>query len=288
MRRWWSLALTLLLALAGGPALAKPPMWVVRDKDSELVLFGSVHLLPPGLDWKPAALSEALPKAQDIWFELPIDDIAEAEAARLAGERGMLPPNDNLWNHLTREQTDRLKRVAARLSLSPAVLERMRPWLVEVTLAVVLDARSGANIANGVEQQLQDQTPPNVTRRAFETPAEQIDLLAGAATPDQVASLDQSMTEIEQQPDQFTLIIGDWMNGDMRSLQSRAVDPLKAASPAVYDRLITQRNRRWMRDIERRLAGSGKTVVVVGVGHLVGEGGLPAMLRAKGYQVEGP
>jgi len=63
---------------------------------------------------------------------------------------------------------------------------------------------------------------------------------------------------------------------------------LKAASPVVYDRLITQRNRRWMRVIERRLDGAGKTVVVVGVGHLVGEAGLPAMLRARGYQVEGP
>ena len=39
---------------------------------------------------------------------------------------------------------------------------------------------------------------------------------------------------------------------------------------------------------QKNLGPSGLTVVVVGVGHLVGPGGLPAMLRARGFKVEGP
>ena len=53
------------LALAA-PAAAKPPIWVVRDADSELVIFGSVHVLPPGLDWRPPALDAALARADDL------------------------------------------------------------------------------------------------------------------------------------------------------------------------------------------------------------------------------
>ena len=45
----------------------------MRDADSEMVIFGSVHVLPPGLDWRPKALDAALAKADDLWFELPID-----------------------------------------------------------------------------------------------------------------------------------------------------------------------------------------------------------------------
>ncbi len=37
------------LHIAAFPAAAQPPVWVVRDADSTIVLFGSVHLLPPGL-----------------------------------------------------------------------------------------------------------------------------------------------------------------------------------------------------------------------------------------------
>ena len=70
--------------LSAGAAVARPPVWVVRDADSELVLFGSVHVLPPGLDWRPPALERAVSSADEVWFELPIDPATEAKHLRLA------------------------------------------------------------------------------------------------------------------------------------------------------------------------------------------------------------
>ena len=32
-----------------GLAAAQPPVWTIHDKDSTIVLFGSVHVLPPGV-----------------------------------------------------------------------------------------------------------------------------------------------------------------------------------------------------------------------------------------------
>jgi hypothetical protein len=40
--------------------------------------------------------------------------------------------------------------------------------------------------------------------------------------------------------------------------------------------------------LDARLKQPGQVVVVVGVGHLLGPDGVPAQLRAKGYQVDGP
>ena len=78
------------------------------------------------------------------------------------------------------------------------------------------------------------------------------------------------------------------MAGDLKALDDDALGPIRKAAPGLYARLVTQRNERWIKAIRARMDGSGKTVVVVGVGHLVGADGLPMRLRALGYDVEGP
>jgi uncharacterized protein YbaP (TraB family) len=78
------------------------------------------------------------------------------------------------------------------------------------------------------------------------------------------------------------------MAGDLKALDHEALSPLRKASPQLYERLVSDRNARWTKALDARLKGHGRTVVVVGMGHLIGPGGLPARLRALGYQVEGP
>jgi len=52
--------------------------------------------------------------------------------------------------------------------------------------------------------------------------------------------------------------------------------------------VILRRNRAWVESIVRRLEGSGTLFIAVGAAHLVGEGNVVALLRARGIAVEGP
>ncbi|MGH6957179.1 MAG: hypothetical protein ACREEW_11005, partial [Caulobacteraceae bacterium] len=56
----WLFAVVLAALAPAASAFAKPPIWIVRSPKASMVLFGSVHLLPAGLDWRPAALDKAL------------------------------------------------------------------------------------------------------------------------------------------------------------------------------------------------------------------------------------
>jgi uncharacterized protein YbaP (TraB family) len=78
------------------------------------------------------------------------------------------------------------------------------------------------------------------------------------------------------------------MAGDLKALDRDALTPLRKASPELFRRIVTDRNVRWTAALDARLKGHGRTVVVVGMGHLIGPDGLPARLRALGYRVEGP
>lgn len=279
----------LLAAVAvAAPAKAQPPVWVVRDADSEVVLFGSVHVLPPGLDWRPRALDVALGAAQDLWFELPSGREAEAEVARLAGERGVLPPGQSLFRLLPPDDVALLLKVAKAYGVEPSVLDRLEPWLAEVALAASAYRRAGAATEHGVEATISGVAPEPIRREAFETPAQQIQIFDSAPLAEQVASLRETLGELDRDPDAYMKMVRAWMAGDVQALDEEALEPLRKASPGVFRRLVTERNARWTEVLDLRLKGRGKTVVVVGVGHLVGEEGLPARLRALGYSVTGP
>jgi uncharacterized protein YbaP (TraB family) len=280
--------LLIALTLIATPAAAEPPVWVVKDADSTIVLFGSVHLLPPGLDWRPDALDAALKEADDIWFELPVDAVATRETAQMAITKGVLPEGESLTAMLSPKATERLKAAAKRLHLDMRVIDRMRPWLADITVGVAQMATGGANGSDGVERTLMKAAPPSAVIRAFETPEEQITLFAGAPLPEQIASLEKNLAEIDEDKASFSGLVGSWMAGDIAALEKDALEPMRRETPGLFQSFVIERNTRWTTAIEERLAGSGESVMVVGAAHLIGAEGLPAMLRARGHTVEGP
>ena len=168
------------------------------------------------------------------------------------------------------------------------MLDRLRPGRAEVVLGAAAYRKAGAGGDDGVERALAAQVPPTARRRAFETPREQIDLLAGAPPSEQIASLSATLKEMENEPDQYQTLVRAWMAGDLKAMDKEALAPLRKVSPVLFQRILTDRNARWAVALDRRLKGHGRTVVVVGMGHLIGPQGVPARLRALGYRVEGP
>lgn len=282
-----TLAAVVLAAGFAGTAVAAPPVWVVKDKDSEIVLFGSIHVLPANLDWEPPALEQALKTADDLWFELPIDPQSEAYTAVLAQQLGVLPPDGSLFKLLPPEDAALMSQVAATYEVSPVLLDRLKPWLAEIALAGGAYRKVGADATTGVEKII-SALAPQAKRQAFETPAEQIGMLSAGSSDEQVASLHETLHEMADKPDEYAVLVKAWIDGDMATLDAEALAPLRKASPDLFKRLVSDRNARWTQVLDARMKGHGKTVVVVGVGHLIGPDGVPARLRALGYSVTGP
>lgn len=287
---WRALLAALLLWAAGAAtAAADPPLWRARGPNgAEVVLFGSVHVLTEDARWRTPALDAALAKADQVWFETPFDPASRAEAGTIALEKGKAVPGRTLSSHLSRSERALVARAAARLDLPMAMLEPMQPWYVEMLIALADLQRIGGRQALGVEEQISAGLPPDKTRRAFETPAQQIALFANASPREQAASLVQSLRELEAEPEAFAKLQQAWVDGDVRFLEREAVAPMKAKAPRLYRRLVTARNQAWTTTIEGLLKGSEQAFIVVGVGHLIGPDSVPAMLRRKGFAVEGP
>src|ERR1700688_5248047 len=60
------------------PVLAKikahPALWIVHARTATAYLFGSIHLLPPNIDWHSRSIDAALAASDVFVFEAPIGD----------------------------------------------------------------------------------------------------------------------------------------------------------------------------------------------------------------------
>jgi uncharacterized protein YbaP (TraB family) len=277
-----------VLGLGAGAVRAEPPIWVVHGPHASVVLFGSVHLLPPGLNWRFPELDQAIAQARDLWFEIPLDDAANLQAGQLAMAQGMQPAGVTLSGELSADARAKLAKAAQSAGLPVAGLDRLKPWLAEITLSVTAYRQAGATQEDGVERQLSAMAPAGQPRRALESVQDQLSALSGGSLADQIASLDETLDELADDPGGYMRLVGDWMAGDVAGLQREALDPLAKSAPGAYRSLVVDRNRRWVDIILKRLDASGEAVMVVGVGHLIGPDSVPALLRARGVRVDGP
>jgi uncharacterized protein YbaP (TraB family) len=281
-------AAILALVLIPAAALAQPPVWVVKDHDSSIVMFGSVHLLPPGVDWRPPALTKAMQEADDVWFEAPMDEAGLAAATQEAFEHAYLPEGQTLPPMLSAKGRVRLAATAKLLGLQPEQFDRLQPWYAELLIQGGVFQKLGLQGSQGVEQQLWAGLSPTARRVSLETPAQQVGFFANAPLKDQVASLEETLKEVGHSERDYQRLLKAWLAGDVRTLNREAVQPLRKSAPGLYARVVQQRNARWTEAVAARLKGSGHTVIIVGMGHLIGPDSVPSQLRARGYDVEGP
>jgi len=281
------LAVLACATFAAAPARAQPPVWIVHGPHATVVLFGSVHLLAPGIDWEPPALKDALAKADELWFEIPIDPASALGAQQYAIKRGLLPDGQTLSAELTPADRDRLANAAKMCGLPVSLLDRLRPWYADLALSVASTKQAHADSAAGVEQTLSAANPA-IPRQAFETVVEQIGFLADVPEKDQIDSLRETMGEVKTGPALYQRMVDAWLAGDVRAIRKEVLEPMIKEAPGEYRALVVDRNRRWIGRIEQRLAGQGEAVMVVGAGHLVGPDSVPALLRRDGFRVDGP
>jgi uncharacterized protein YbaP (TraB family) len=88
------------------------------------------------------------------------------------------------------------------------------------------------------------------------------------------------------QPAREDALIAAWSAGDLPRLTA-FIDAAFKPDPEGA-RLFAEHNRVWTTQLESLLNSGGNYFVVVGVAHLVGPSGVPSLLRADGYKVDGP
>jgi uncharacterized protein len=265
---------------------AHPALWTVHGKKSTVYLFGSIHLLPPSLAWRDERIDKAIRSADTFVFETALDSDA---AMKYLAANGSLPAGQSLKALLPSASQDDLEADMASVNLPESRFDTRRPWVVSVLLETVRATEMGASATSGVDLTIvTDAKARGKPIRYFETFEQQMALLAPADPAVELKTFEAFLKDFRTEGHMFPDIIRAWSAGDQDKLAALTLDSM-ASDPETKKRLVDDRNQAWVATIVHMLdSESGTFMVTVGALHMLGPDGVPALLRAKGYKVDGP
>jgi uncharacterized protein YbaP (TraB family) len=155
--------LTVLLAAVSLPSFvsaqaplpdADPAMWVVKDADTTIYLFGTVHALDGKRDWFNDEVKTAYDASKEVVFEILIPDPAKAQATilKLAKNEG----GKGLSAMLTPEQAKKLGAELASVGAPVTAFDQFEPWFAATQLAQIRFMKKGIKPEHGVEAKLRE------------------------------------------------------------------------------------------------------------------------------------
>jgi uncharacterized protein YbaP (TraB family) len=283
----WVAALFFASTLATAPARADPALWVVRSPTATIHLFGTIHVLKPGVVWRSAALDTAFRQSATLWTEIANPD-DPAVAGPLMQQLGGADPAHPLSSLLDATDRSALAAAAVTLHMPQGVesLDRFRPWAAAVVLTIVPIIQAGYDPASGADRVLiHDAETEGKPVRGFETLSEQLHFLADLPEPEQIDFLHQTLKDTTDGQKKIEEMVGFWLKGDVDALARDGVE-MKAEAPGLYRILVAERNQRFADAIMRLLAEQGTSFVAIGVLHLSGADSVQAALASRGVRVE--
>lgn len=286
MSRCVRLVYVLVLAvLSGNVAVeAAPALWEVRDDNSVVWVFGSIHILPENLAWRTPLFDATLAAADKVVFETDIRPAATAELGAKAFARGVYVDGTVLTDVLDDELEARLRTQLAAIDIPFGNVLAMRPWMASNTISIAT-LMANSFTAEGVEFVLEPELIED--RMVFlETGDAQLEVLAGAPEAEQIAMLAATLDQIDNLPQEMDELLSNWLAGAPDKLAPLFDMEMGGFGDAFLDRLLYARNQNWIAPIEQMLASDSQNLVVVGTAHLIGAHSVLDLLEQAGYTVQ--
>ncbi len=279
-----------LLTAAGSaaPQNAGHPisMWQINGPSNRIFLLGSVHVLRAQDHPIPSAIEEAYEDAEILIMEVDMDDLNPIAMAGLVNELGVIKDGSSLQELMGPRLYDEASDYASQLNIPIAMLTQTEPWLAAITVEQMMLLRFGFDPKYGIEFHLSAKAgEDNKEILGFETAREQLEFLDRLSLPAQRSLLIQTLRESLNIEEDLNLLIDAWRHGDIGFLEENLLVEMQQYAE-LYKTLVVDRNKAWVEQIRNLIGEKDDYLIVVGALHLVGKGGLPALLSEFGITVK--
>jgi uncharacterized protein len=262
------------------------PLWRIEKNGRSSWLYGTAHVARLQWVFPGPGLLGAMRQSDILALELnPLD----TESLKPLTEP---PKADAVARILDGTRTARLARQIGLACLPPTALDNLRPAIRVATLLVLNGRKEGLYLDFGIDSMLAGMAVGlKKPIQALETAQDQLLLLAGRNEDEERRIVDSALDELEsgKSRQQMVEMTQAWASADLDKLNAyptwcQCMD--KPEDKAFMKRMLDDRNVLIAQKIDRLHEGGQRVFTAVGVLHMIGERGLPTLMRAQGYRVE--
>lgn len=276
-----------LLALIPVSSNAASCVWSVTRDGKTAYIGGTCHCLSKSDYPLPAEYEFAYRNSETLVFECDLDAIKSLDAAKQIETAYSFPKGTTLKTCLSAPLYARLSAVCASNSIPLVALERYKPPMVMLALTFSELKKIGIDPAWGVDSQMHRRAKADGKKEnALETFSQQIGYLASISDGQEEEFVKYSLTELDSTGENFKEIVKAWRSGDTVQLHRLVTETLCNQFESIYRKLILERNRNWLPELEKLLATPEREFVLVGAAHLLGPDSVLESLRKRGYEVK--
>lgn len=279
------ITLIAVVALSFSFGFAQSAVWEISKNGNTLYLGGSVHLLRAEDFPLPKEFDVAFDKSELLVLEADIEQMSNPEVAQGMMAQAILPDNATLQTVLDAETYKLLEAKCAEFSISIADVAQLKPAMI-VNVLEMLKLQQIGFTPQGVDvYYLAKAKEKNEKLDFLETVDFQINLLLNMGKGYENEFVKYSLDDFENIEKEITTLIPEWRNGKENS-SALDIKEMKDKFPTVYKSMFSDRNNNWIPQIETYLNDKTVEFIIVGFAHLLGEDGLLAQLKNKGYTVK--
>ena len=284
------LAAVLILALVSTPVFGQKAgnqfMWKVEGPDgSSAYLLGSLHVLTAEFYPLSATINKAFAESKTLVEEVDIDEMNDPMVMMAALSKAMLSDGRTLDQVIAPELYAEVKKRAEKTGMPMMAIQRMKPWLVAISLMAPMLQAAGFKPELGIDKHFFDRAKDSgMKRQGLETMAFQLDQFDSMSPKLQEEMLRTTIEDLDKEVAGVKEVAQAWSFGNIAAMEKITLEQ-RTEAPELYQRLLVERNLNWIPHVEACIKQNSACFIVVGAAHLVGPDGLPTLLAKKGYKV---
>jgi hypothetical protein len=275
-------------AAAAQPAPAKHFLWKATSGGHTAWLLGSVHVASEAMYPLAPAIEAAFAASPTLVVEADIDAPDNTRMQAQIMEKGMYPPEQSLKGNIPPPLYAKVEKNLPSLGIPVSVADRMRPWLLALTVTALRMQQLGLQAEYGIDLHFLKQARGRKEILELESADFQIQMLSGFPAELQRLFLEQTLDDPLSTKEEVEKMIRCWRAGDAAGIEDLIFSERRTSPELepVFVKLFDERNGPMADKIAGWLRAGKDCLVIVGAGHLVGEGGILRRLSDHGIAVE--